>query len=327
MNSIAFALIDFAKLSFHVYKDKLETKKYLSGYINTDHILSPAELPHYLQHDGIYEVYLDQSIQNPAAIQDGSINYGFYASFYVKVEQSHITGAVIAIRGTDNIDNVEQDVASWWRSVLLDDHAKLPTTYNQLALAFYYKAHDFCREHDVPIDQIYVTGHSLGGALAALLPAHNDCPIRAITFNAPGIADMQQVKHAADWIINFRSAYDFVSAIDHAVGNVFAIHVPAEEARAKHAFEIEHEHKQEGWTRLNIIEDLVEIDDFILSVTAQHSMEHVYQVIEKACYSNAHREAYLDPFASFHYFEKQVILPSPMMSLYPGEAEDLLASR
>lgn len=132
-----------------------------------------------------------------------------------------------------------------------------------------------------------MTGHSLGGALAGLLPAHDGGLIRAVTFNAPGIASMKQVKHGHNMVINFRSAFDFVGAIDEAIGNLFPVHVPEQESEAKKAFEIEYEHKEDSWSRLDIIEDLVEIEEFMVSVLPQHKMRNLYQAIEKRCHHKA----------------------------------------
>ena len=227
---------------------------------------------------------------------------------------------MLAIRGTDNLSNDLQDVKSWWHSVMIAGHASLPSYYNNLALAFYYKARKFCRQHGIPTHRFFATGHSLGGALAAMLPAHDGALIRAVTFNAPGIADFKQVKHANDLVINFRSNYDFVSAIDKPVGNLFPIHVPEKEDQARKAFEIDYEHQQNNWTRLDVIEDLVEIADFTESVLAQHKMAHLYQAIEATCHHKDQRETYLDPFATFDSYERLLILPPPFPMLYPGEA-------
>jgi pimeloyl-ACP methyl ester carboxylesterase len=312
-------ILDFAKLALHVYKSP-DTKRYLGNYVKGDALLSPKRFLEVHGNHGIYEILLDHKIQTPHAQPHSSSNFGFYASFYVKVENDRLTAAVVAIRGTYNIPNIAEDIKSWWTSVMLHERARLPDYYNGLALAFSNKARDFCHEHNVPKNQFYVTGHSLGGAIAALLPAYNGIHVRAVTFNAPGIADMKKVAFAHNMIINFRSTFDFVSSIDRAVGNLFPINVSQHEEQAKNAFELSYEHQNNEWSRFDIIKDLEQIYDFLVSVMGQHSMNNVFQAIQKASFQQNQPETFFDPHATFDAYERQFILPGPFPTLYPGEA-------
>jgi hypothetical protein len=234
-------------------------------------------------YNGIFEVLLDEAMQSPE-----SLGHNFYGSIFVKIQHQRPTGMVIAIRGTMlNIrDNLETDILSWWKSVF-DDNASinLPAHYVHMAGRLCHIALQFARhELDLPASQVFVTGHSLGGAIAALIPAKVKLPVRAVTFNAPGIKEIPGVTDFPYRVMNIRSEYDFVSAIAAPIGPVWNVSVPEEEQAARQAFSIaEDKRKHPYFTRFIGplgINNLMETEDFILSVQAQHSMLNLWQAMK-----------------------------------------------
>ena len=190
---------------------------------------------------------------------------------------------VIAIRGTVPaiLENDIVDVKSWWRSVF-DNNAKLtfPEEYFSRALLFYRQAQRYAREHlGLMSNKVYVTGHSIGGAVAALLPAHALILSKAVTFNAPGVFDMPDLDPCWHDVANFRLTYDFISSLDKPIGPLWSINVPEEYKPAEKVFEIAEEHKKNGWSRLDIVNDIIESADFLESVVPQHSMANFLQAL------------------------------------------------
>ena len=158
---------------------------------------------------------------------------------------------------------------------------KLPEYYYELALLFYGKVQRcLFDKFNYSIAKLKVTGHSLGGAIAGLLVSYHGLPIQAVTFNAPGIRDIQGVDAMIGSVTNVRAKYDFVSAIDFPVGPCFDYLVPEHLAEAKRAFEIAREHKQNAQSRLDTIDDVIETSDFAVSALAQHSMVNLLEAIE-----------------------------------------------
>ena len=193
------------------------------------------------------------------------------------VKDKRAVCAVIASCGANSWSNESQVVKSWWRS-FFDSHARVifPEHYMTQAKHFYFKVRRYCQQHlQLANTNIFVTGHSLGGALAALLPTYYGFPIRAVTFNAPAIKDVSGAKPLWHRVINFRARYDFVSAIDYPIGAEWNIPVADHEAQAARSFAIAREHERNGWSRLNIIDDVIECVDFLASVTHQHSMANL----------------------------------------------------
>ena len=292
-------ILHFASLALYIYRDKKVNATYLTNLIKKSVLAKNFNPKTFV--NGIYEIIVNERKQSLAAAN----NNAFYASFFVAVYRGKVEAAIIAIRGTDNIDNDIADVTSWWKS-FFDDHAQvnLPKYYIEQAISFYYQIKRFMKANpafaEIPYTKVFVTGHSLGGAIAALMPAYALLPMRAVTFNAPGIKDIPHVHNLSQRVINFRATFDFVSAIDYPIGSDWNVNVPNKEKQAAQAFAIAREHERDGWSRLDIINDLTESTDFLDSVLAQHKMLHLLQSLERLQGYNAYGRYGYDTFISTH---------------------------
>lgn len=278
------SIADFAKLAQYSYKSFFTVKGELADFISHGPILGEKFQPKLLK-SGFYEVIIDKTTQHSHPKL-----FPFYASLFVKVQHYQAKAAVIAIRGTvpTILDNDIQDIKSWWRSVF-DDNARviLPKSYVESALRFYNKVRNYTSDSlNLPCTNLYVTGHSLGGAIAALLPAYCHLAIRAVTFDAPGIKDIAGAENVSDRIINFRANYDFFSALDYPIGPCIGIEVRDHENQAKQAFAIADEHRVNEWSRLDIVNDLLETTDFLGSVLPQHSTSNLVSALEQSPYNH-----------------------------------------
>lgn len=134
--------------------------------------------------------------------------------------QAYIKGneIVLAIRGTDNIQDVETDV-------LLVLKQKGISFWH--VMQFYYSAifnnPPYNNYENYPFS---ITGHSLGGALAQYLSCklflnNNNIPFPTETFNAPGIIELDNsiTNVSGTGIINRMRAADIVQAVGTHVGS------------------------------------------------------------------------------------------------------------
>ena len=293
-------ILDFAHLSLYVYKDAKIVQNTSADFIQTRQgaIYADEFNPQKLADNGFYEVLLSPHVQNIE-----SLSNPFYASFFVKVVNRKAVGAVIAIRGTvaGIWDNVVTDMSSWKNNALNPkEQVNPPSSYVSQAGFFYFKVFKYCRNQlNLNPFQLFATGHSLGGAIAALLPAYVGCHLRSVTFNAPGIKDIPDIKHRTHNILNFRSQYDFVSAVDYPIGSGFDVVVPQRMEQAKKSFELWRKHAEEqenGKSNWDVWGHAKESVDFTKSVMAQHSMLNLYKAmamnqgehcLESCCYDVA----------------------------------------
>ena len=233
-----FTIKDFASLAFYVYRDVPAIIKYIPDAVYHRKQFTTKQFHHNSkQKNAIFEVLLDESIQ-----KDTRIKNDFYGSIFVKVENHQPTGVIIAIRGTvmKIPGNDWADIKSWWKSIF-DENAQveMPTYFVRMAQQLCNKALHFAKkELNLSSENVFITGHSLGGAIAALIPAKIKLPIRAVTFNAPGIREVSGVTDCWAKIINIRSKYDFISSIDKPIGPVWDVYVPEKADVAELCFQL-----------------------------------------------------------------------------------------
>jgi len=295
-------ILDFAALSLFSYKNMTEIRRTIPHVVSLHKFTSQKFLDNVnIFTNSFYEVILDKRLQD-------NTDQGFYASLFVKIVGHEAMGAVMAIRGTYNLANDWQDIKTWGEHVVgLEKRLNNMSDYTQPALSFLRTVNEYClNELKLPQDKIFITGHSLGGAVASILRAKMSVPNRVITFNAPGIRDLPGVNPNRSEIINIRSHYDLVSALDYPVGPYWNINVPELQAQAKKAFltyaKEQHNPQQTKIERLKtFIEDLdvsmlpggletVVADDISKGkddsdwILAQHSIDNLYKALRSNHY-------------------------------------------
>lgn len=159
-----------------------------------------------------------------------------YCELYIYMQHKKPQAAAMVIRGTANLDNIEQDISTW--TAELAGWAKqgdYPTHYVNTALAFYQKVKAYILQVAPQLLQsIVVVGHSLGGALAKILVAQYNAP-KAVVFNAPGVAALIEHPHNTGAIYAVDSLYGMINKLGaHLPGRHAAqVDVPEQSHLAK----------------------------------------------------------------------------------------------
>jgi hypothetical protein len=131
---------------------------------------------------------------------------------------------LVAIRGSRELED--------WKGANLDIFTRhLPLGQLGSALAFFASAHRALER--AGCRRFIVLGHSLGGALAAVVAgAVVWVPVRGVTFNAPGLAQLLDSSEASgcglghpneENVLNFRSASDLISRWGRHIGKVYEV--------------------------------------------------------------------------------------------------------
>ena len=131
---------------------------------------------------------------------------------------------IVAFRGTREMED--------WKGANADIlRRRIPVNQLGSALAFFASAHRAlsragCERH-------LIIGHSLGGALAAVVAATVTwVPVRGVTFNAPGLGEFSMrdgdkqldlPRANADNVLNFRSTSDIVSHWGLHIGKTYDV--------------------------------------------------------------------------------------------------------
>lgn len=124
---------------------------------------------------------------------------GFYAETYQNATKREI---VLAVRGTDFRDKD-------WGDFYADLQIMLGKVPYQLKFA--KRAYEIEQERNVLLGyNVFLTGHSLGGGVAALLAANQPIKPPVVTFNAPGM----QKSYVNSHIINMVGKYNYSNYFD-----------------------------------------------------------------------------------------------------------------
>jgi hypothetical protein len=139
---------------------------------------------------------------------------GFQSTAYRQADPPY--GLIVAYRGTQGLHDALVDV------VLVADKVN-PQEAD--AHAFTEHVLDYARQHGVPLHEVTVTGHSLGGTLAEIEAWRFG--LHGNTFNAYGAADLGYgVPQGGASVTNYVEALDVVSAASHHFGQIVPLALP-----------------------------------------------------------------------------------------------------
>jgi hypothetical protein len=173
--------------------------------------------------------------------RDNFPSWGFYAQLYVKFSQGRVTDAVMVIRGSSSLKDYWIDFQSFASDVLADGRKDKIPHYLHLAITTYNKYRRYLSSAKILENRstsLKITGHSLGGVIAQLIPFQAGYPAIAITFNSPGCGHLlndksRSVEDYCQHIVNVDSRYGIINKIGLKVGCTYLIDVPEMEAAAK----------------------------------------------------------------------------------------------
>jgi len=130
---------------------------------------------------------------------------------------------IVAFRGTREMED--------WKGANADIvRRRMPVSQLGSALAFFASAHRALSR--AGCDRHLIIGHSLGGALAAVIASTVTwVPVRGITFNAPGLGEFSMrgeggfdlPRTNADNVLNFRVPSDIVSHWGLHIGKTYDV--------------------------------------------------------------------------------------------------------
>ena len=134
---------------------------------------------------------------------------GFFATVVKKGNN-----VIIIYRGTDDSKDLVQDIKMW-------KFHKLPEQLND-AISLYDEVSKYCKNNGYKLS---VTGHSLGGSLAAIVSAMRG--IEAVTFNPYGVKNLlnPNIKYITDKVINYCCDEDIITRInaENHIGKCYSI--------------------------------------------------------------------------------------------------------
>lgn len=166
--------------------------------------------------------------------------HAFFAQLYVKFFNGQPKAAIVAFRGTVPTDIKDDyvDIVTWYSDVFGEGRADNRPPYLPITMGYYQKAYRYVREYFPSLfhSQVYLTGHSLGGALAQLVVmngrAHHAC-----VFNSPGVGHIPGANlRDAPYILNINSKYGVINKIGQTLGTLRYVDVPEDEKAAEALF-------------------------------------------------------------------------------------------
>ncbi len=210
---------EYACLSGHVYKP------WKDGYGNLK--IYPSANTGDKFKDGWY-------IMNDHNMPKMDSKLSYYAALYMKFRRGHAIDAAVAIRGTviGIVDNDITDMISWYSDVFgLGNSDHIPC-YMGPIWHFVQNCYRTLKKK-YPSIRMTVTGHSLGGALAQLVPLKY-FTIPAVVFNSPGCGHIPGImRFQYGSVHNINSTYGLINKIGATAGELYYIDVPEDQAEAK----------------------------------------------------------------------------------------------